>query len=307
MSVEDGPKPRSGQRVFKRGNPSQLGEEVPRRFLACLSGESRPVFTAGSGRLELARAIADPRNPVATRVWVNRVWAGHFGKGLVRTPGEFGTRGEAPTHPALLDWLSSWFRAEGGSTKKLHRLLLCSSVYRQSSQGEVRTDPENRLFGRMELRRLDFEALRDSLLSVSGELDRTVGGKPADLEALPFSRRRTLYGLVDRQNLPGFYRAFDFADPDLPTAQRDETTVPQQALFLMNSPFVADCARRLSRRPDVAAEPEGPGRVDRLHRIVHGRPAREEELSRAAGFLASGSWEAFAHALLLSNEFVFIP
>jgi hypothetical protein len=320
MVLVDTPAPVT-QRVFLRGNPNNLGEEVPRQFLAVLAGPKRKPFTQGSGRLELAQAIASKDNPLTARVLVNRVWLHHFGLSLVRTPSDFGLRSDPPTHPELLDYLAARFMREGWSIKNLHRLIMLSSAYQQSSDGDPRLlaqDPDNRLLGRMNRQRLDFEALRDALLAAAGHLDGHVGGPPVDLSARPFSRRRTVYGFIDRQNLPGMFRTFDFASPDTHSPQRYHTTVPQQALFLMNSPFVQEQARGLLARPEVQAETAPAPRVQVLHRLVYGRSASPDEVTLALRFLdtaptppvAAGSsftaWEEYAQVLLLANEFCFV-
>ena len=240
-------------RIFLRGDPSRRGPAVPRRFLEALGGQERAVFSPGTARLELARAIASPANPLTARVLVNRVWQQHFGKGLVSSPSNFGLHGQKPSHAELLDYLADRFTAEGWSIKKLHRLMMLSSTYQQSSADRpdaMAKDPENRLLSRMNRQRLDFESLRDAMLSAAGHLDPTVGGPPVDLAA-PDGRRRTLYGLVDRQNLVGMLRDFDFASPDAHTPTRHVTTVPQQALFLLNSPLVVDEAKALAERRRV--------------------------------------------------------
>ena len=315
MVLVDLPQPVT-PRVFVRGNARNPGPEVPRQFLGVLAGEKREPFQHGSGRLELARAIASPDNPLTARVLVNRVWLHHFGAGLVRTPSDFGLRSEPPSHPELLDWLAARFVADGWSIKKLHRLIMLSSTYRQASDGNpayARTDPDNLLLGRMNRRRLDFEALRDSLLFVAGQLDPTMGGQAVDLVKPPLSRRRTVYGFIDRQNLPGMYRTFDFASPDTHSPQRYVTTVPQQALFLMNSPFVLEQARALVARPDVQARTDPAERIGHLYRLLFGRPATPDEVAAARGFLASAAdqagltpWEKYAQVLLLTNEFAFV-
>ena len=247
-------------RVFKRGNAATRGEEVPRQFLEILCGPDRKPFQHASGRLEMAQLIASRDNPLTARVMVNRIWQHHFGDGIVRTPSDFGTRADPPSHPELLDWLATRFMdpstgsGRGGwSVKKIHRLIMLSSAYRQASVRPVGSasddranaasiDPENRLLWRMNRQRLDFEAMRDSLLAVTGELDLTAGGRPVELFKPPFATRRTVYGLVDRQYLPGVFRVFDFANPDLHTPERYGTTVPQQALFFLNHPLVLDRA-----------------------------------------------------------------
>ena len=255
MVLEDAPTPETPH-VFVRGNPGNLGATVPRQFLALLSGPDRKPFEQGSGRLELAQRIASPANPLTARVLVNRVWLHHFGEGLVRTPSDFGLRSEAPTHPELLDWLAARFVADGWSLKKLHKTIMLSSAYQQSSDGSAegtKSDPENRLVWKMNRRRLDFEATRDALLAAGGDMDLKIGGPSIDLLAQPFSRRRSMYGYIDRQNLPGLFRTFDLATPDATSPMRHTTTVPQQALYLMNSPFVVEQAQRFVKRPEIAA------------------------------------------------------
>ena len=268
--LEDRPTLRN-PRVFIRGNPANKGEEVPRQFPEILAGKARKPFSRGSGRLELADAIASKANPLTARVMVNRIWLHHFGAGLVRTPSDFGTRCEPPSHPELLDWLACRFMADNWSIKKLHRLIMLSAVYQQRSDvGQASSlpmarlpasfspraltvDPENRLLWCFNRQRLDFESARDSLLAVSGELDVSTGGKPVELFRRPFTPRRTVYGFIDRQFLPGVFRVFDFANPDMHSPQRLDTTVPQQALFFMNSEFATECARETLAREKVTA------------------------------------------------------
>jgi hypothetical protein len=312
MVLEDLPVPYQ-PKVFLRGNPHNLGAAVPRRFLSVLSGPDRQPFRDGSGRLELARAIADPKNPLTARVLVNRVWLGHFGAGLVRTPSDFGLRSEPPSHPELLDWLAATFVEEGWSIKKLHRHILLSRTYQQQSHDRPEgraADPENVLLWRMNRRRLDFEALRDTLLAGAGRLSPAVGGPPVRNITAPGSTRRTLYGILDRLNLPGLYRTFDFPSPDATSPQRDTTTVAPQALFLMNNPFVIDCARHLVRRPDVVAAKTVTAKVTRLYRLLYGRAPTSEEAALAQEYLgtmpADVTWDRYGQALLVANEFVFV-
>jgi hypothetical protein len=363
--------------VFLRGNPNNPGEEVPRQFLAVLTGENRKPFTKGSGRLELAQAIASQDNPLTARVFVNRVWLHLFGKGLVNTPSDFGVRCEPPTHPELLDWLATTFVSTGQlvngsmgksvdqltnlpidcydcgwSVKKLLRLILLSSTYQQSSDGwqvlgdekrptaahsslvtrhsSLSVDPDNALLSRMNRRRLDFEAMRDALLWASGQLDLTMGGKSEDIIKSPFSKRRTIYGFVDRQNLPNLFRTFDFASPDTHAPQRFTTTVPQQALFMMNSPFVVEQAQSLIKQ--VAENQDPTQRIQALYRLLYQRAATPDEVALGLRFLESAeseastqkaadvieskadsnpakpltAWEKYAQVLLLANEFVFV-
>ncbi|HXG61209.1 MAG TPA: PSD1 and planctomycete cytochrome C domain-containing protein [Planctomycetota bacterium] len=325
MVLTDLPEPRE-PRVFVRGNPNQQGEAVPRRFLTLLGGR---VFREGSGRLELAREIVRPDNPLTARVWVNRVWGHVFGKPIVGTTSDFGVRSDAPTHPELLDWLARRFVEEGWSTKKLLRLLLRSAVYRQASDDRpegLAADPENRLLWRMNRKRLDFEAMRDSLLAVSGRLDRTMGGRSVPLVTNPtakmrmeaetikvdvgdptkdsYATRRSVYLFVDRQNLPGTLRVFDFASPDTHSPRRYETTVPQQALFMMNGRFVVELARALAARPEVSGEADPARRVAALYRLAFGRAPTPEETALGLRFVrgeeglarrgeagASGAWQ----------------
>ena len=238
--------------------------------------------------MELAERIAAPDNPLTARVIVNRVWLHHFGEGLVRTPSDFGMRSEPPTHPELLDYLASQFVKDGWSLKRLHRLIMLSSAYQQSSNGSAEgqtSDPENRLLWKMNRRRLDFEATRDSLLAAGGDLDLKIGGPSIDLLAQPFSRRRSVYGLIDRQNLPGLFRTFDLATPDTTSPQRHTTTVPQQALYLMNSPFVVEQAQRLVKRPEIQRPPNRQERIQRLYALLFARSATAEEISLARQFL----------------------
>ncbi|MBI1763272.1 MAG: PSD1 domain-containing protein [Acidobacteria bacterium] len=301
QSVEDAETPQSGY-VFLRGKPENKGEQVQPQFLQILAGPDRKPFTNGSGRLELAQAIADPRNPLTARVMVNRIWQHHFGNGLVRTPSDFGTRGEAPTHPALLDWLASTFmndadnpqsairnpQSDGWSLKKLHRLLVLSRAYQQSSTDNAaarQRDPENKLLWHMNRRRLDIEELRDALLQASGKLDLKLAGLPASAEAWPFMQRRTLYSFIDRAIVPGDFLAFDFASPEAHSPQRYLTTVPQQALLLLNSPFVIEQARALLQRPEIATEKNPRRRIAQLYRLLYNRRPGAGELALALQFI----------------------
>ena len=275
-------------RIFVRGNPANLGPEVPRHFLEVLAPGERTAATTTSGRLELARDIASPANPLTARVFVNRVWGWHFGQALVRTPSDFGVRTAAPVQRELLDWLAATFVEGGWSVKQLHRAIVLSSTYRQASDpvaAAATIDPDNQLVHRFNRRRLEFEALRDTLLAVSGSLDLKAGGIPDDLMKEPFAKRRTVYGFIDRQNLPGMFRTFDYPNPDTTSAQRFATTVPQQALFMMNSPFVVEQARQLAARPEVSAAASDTGKIEALYRVLYQRRPDNEELALAQGFL----------------------
>jgi hypothetical protein len=245
---------------------------------------------------------------------VNRVWAYHFGSPLVGTPSDFGLRSEPPTHPALLDHLATSFMRDGWSLKSLHRRIMLSHAYRQASADRPecrRVDPENALLWRMNRRRLDFEATRDALLAASGRLDAAIGGPSVQGVAAPSNVRRTLYGFVDRLNLPGLYRTFDFPDPNATSPRRDRTTVAPQALFLMNHPFVLEASRRVLGRADVAGERTTADRVGRLYRILYGRAPDADEVRLGSAYLdrepaSAAAWERYVQALLLANEFVFV-
>jgi hypothetical protein len=299
--------------VFLRGNPNNRGPEVPRQFLGLIAGPNRKPFADGSGRLEMAKAIADPNNPLTARVMANRVWGHLFGQAIVRTPSDFGIRCDPPTHPELLDWLASRFVESGWSLKQLQRLIVTSRTYRQTSAASpelVKLDPENRLIARMSHKRLTWEELRDNLLSSAGRLDPKVGGRSVDMFASPFTTRRAVYGFIDRQNLPGTFRAFDMALPDTHAPQRFTTTVPQQALFLMNSPFVLEQAKALAAR---ATDPDPAKRIAALYRLAYSRVPTDDEVRLATVFVqapadgaAMSRTEQLAQVLLLSNEFAFV-
>ncbi|HWN95050.1 MAG TPA: DUF1549 and DUF1553 domain-containing protein [Methylomirabilota bacterium] len=281
--------PEPNPRVFYRGRASRLGEEVPRQFLEVISGSEREPFKQGSGRLELARAIASTDNPLTARVMVNRIWQHHFGNGLVRTPSDFGLRAEEPSHPELLDWLAQRFIAEGWSVKSMHRLILSSAVYQQGSvisetvngKSVIRADHENRLLAHFPIHRMQFEQLRDAMLAVSGELDTTTGGKPGELLDAK-NKRRTVYAMVDRQFLTGAFRTFDFANPDIHVAVRHETTVPQQALFFLNGSFAASRAKALAKQLTNNLPEQ---RVQQLHRVLYQRAATRSEVTAALRFV----------------------
>jgi hypothetical protein len=287
MTVEDAAKPHDSP-VFLRGEAENKGPVVPRRFLEVLVGPTRPAFTNGSGRLELAHAIVSQSNPLTPRVMVNRLWQHHFGQGFVPTPDDFGTMSEPPSHPELLDYLATRFQEDGWSLKALHRLLMLSAVYQQSTDDNPRyaqVDPNNRLLWRANIRRLEFESLRDSLLAIGGSLDETMFGRPVDLERNPESRRRTIYGVVDRSDVLDVLVNFDFANPDQPNGRRYETTVPQQALFLMNSPVVVEQAKRLVSLNAFEDCDNDTARIQFLYERIYQRPARPEEIKLGLAFV----------------------
>ena len=277
--------------VFVRGNPGNRGPEVERGFPKVASlGQAVSFPPKSSGRLELARAIASKDNPLTARVLVNRVWGWHFGAGLVRTPSDFGVRSDPPSHPELLDWLATRFVADGWSIKKLHKLIMLSATYQQASDDRaecVKADPANTLLWKFNRQRLDFEQLRDSLLLASGKLDLTPGGLPVDLTAQPFATRRTAYGYIDRQNLPAMFRTFDFASPDVSASQRFQTTVPQQALYLMNAPFVLQQAQALAARDEFKKFTTDDARIGFLYEAIYQRRPAADEVTMAKAFLAA--------------------
>jgi hypothetical protein len=319
MVVVDTDRPHD-PRVFIRGNFARPGPQVPRQFVGVIAGNERQPFHDGSGRLELARAIVAADNPLTARVIANRVWMQHFGEPLVTTPSDFGIRSDPPSHPELLDYLALSLQQDDWSLKSLHRAILLSSTYQQASVDRPacrEVDPENRLLWRMNRRRLEFEPLRDSLLLVAGQLDTTSGGRPVDLMTTPFTRRRAVYGLIDRQDLPNLLRAFDFASPDQSSERRPRTTVPQQALFMMNSPLVIEQAKALVARTELAATTDPAERIATLYRILFAREPMPGESQVGQRYLAAAStdtatsaklsaWEQYAQLLLLTNEFMYI-
>jgi hypothetical protein len=300
-------------RIYLRGNPDKEGEVAPRRFLRVLSGDDPPPFTQGSGRLELARAIASPKNPLTARVLVNRVWQYHFGRGIVGTASNFGKLGERPTHPELLDHLATRFIASGWSIKALHREILLSATYRMSCERDEHNaalDPANQLLWRMNRQRLDVEAWRDALLAASGELDDHLGGPPADIGNAG-NKRRTLYGKVSRHNLDSLLRLFDFPDPNITSDTRPVTIVPLQQLFVLNSEFMSARARSLAAKL-ASEEKDDAGRIRKVFFHLFGRPASAREIEMGLAFLghaekaALSPWEQYAQVLLSANEFTFV-
>ncbi|MBM3847138.1 MAG: DUF1553 domain-containing protein [Verrucomicrobia bacterium] len=295
-------------RVYIRGDKENLGDEAPRRFLAVLTEGAPAAFKNGSGRLELAEAIASAQNPLTARVMVNRIWGHHFGAGIVRTPGNFGKLGEPPTHPELLDYLAARFLADGWSIKKMHRKIMLSATYalgNDYSAANYDIDPDNRLLWRASARRLDAEAIRDSMLFVSGKLDLTVGGQATPIDG-DKNFRRTLYGFFSRFKLDPFLRLFDFPDPIATSDQRIATNVPLQQLFYLNSAFVRKQAQALSER--LGAQLPEPGKIQAIYQILFSRAPTQEELQYASEFVSAspGSWPQYIQVLLSSNEFNYV-
>jgi cytochrome c553 len=273
--------------IFLRGKAGQKGEKIPRRFLAVLSKETRTPFDRGSGRLNLARSIASNENPLTARVFVNRVWMHHFGQALVGTPSDFGYQGSRPTHPELLDHLAFTFMEDGWSLKALHKRIMLSSTYLQSSAQSAEAtavDPENELLWRYKRHRLDFEAMHDSLLAVSGNLDRKIGGRSENMVDPPFSNRRAVYAEIDRQNLPTLFSTFDFPTPNAHSDRRFQTTVPQQSLYMMNNGFVTEQARKIAQ-VSANATLSSKKRIQAIYRKVLARKASKHEVALGLAFI----------------------
>jgi hypothetical protein len=321
--------------VFLRGGYRTPGERVPRRPPEVLAGAQRPAPAPGSGRLELARSLVSPANPLLARVLVNRLWQHHFGEGIVRTPDDFGRMGQPPTHPELLDYLAAELIRRGWSVKEVHRLMLLSSSYRMSSRPSragARLDPENRLLHRMSVRRLEAEAIRDAILAVSGRLERRLHGpsllphltphmegrgrpSPGPLDG---AGRRSIY-LNARRNFPTpLLLAFDYPVAFGPLGRRGTSTVPAQALTLLNDPFVVQQAGLWARRALAAPERNPRQRIDALYRTAFARPPRPAELRDALHFLQAQAgrhgagpddpraWADLCHVLLNVKEFIFL-
>ncbi len=326
-------------RLHMRGDPEKLGDEVPRRWLDLFGGQRVPA-DAGSGRLQLANWLTDPTNPLVSRVMANRIWQYHFGKGLVQIPNDFGTRGQPPSHPELLDWLSKQLIESGWSLKGMHRLIMHSATYRQGG-GDTSTeqvarslaiDPTNQLYWRFDRRRLSAEELRDSLLVASQQIELSPGGPhpipPAGswsfsqhvpFTGVPETDRRSIYLLTLRNRRQPFMGLFDGADPNATTPQRQVTTVPTQSLYFLNDPFFHGQADKVARQ--VLRQSEESGRLNELFRIVMQRLPRDSERATTMDFLQKyqaaiaetpagdqplAVWSACARILLSSNQFLYV-
>lgn len=325
-------------RIHRRGDPKSLGEEVPRGFLTILGGQQLPTGTKGSGRDKLAEWIAERSNPLTARVMANRIWEYHFGKGIVATPNDFGSRGARATNPALLDYLASRFIAKGWSIKSIHRLIMNSHTYQTVSTANARNamvDNDNSLFWRFERRRLSAEEIRDAMLSVSGKLDRTQGeGHPFPAErdwrytqhaqffAVYPSNRRSVYLMQQRLKKHPLMEVFDGPDTNSSTPYRSATTTPVQALYLMNDPFVHAQADEFAVRVALAFD-SLPRRIDYAYRLAVGRPATVAEIRQAQLYLDKVRFDltqakveeemlnrkalaSFLRVLLSSNEFLYL-
>ncbi len=322
------------QRVFIRGDYGSPGEIAPKAFPAILGGDNGPPVTQGSGRLELANWLTEPSHPLTARVMVNRIWQWHFGEGIVRTPSNFGLTGERPTHPELLDYLARRFVESGWSIKQMHRLIMLSDAYQRGSEISPKNaeyDPQNQLLSRFNRRRLDVEEIRDGLLAIDGSLDKTMGGAlmtgfgtdgensnkrlSADPEKV---RRRMIYLPLRRANLPTLLNLFDFGDAVTSLDKRPQTNVAPQALFMMNSEFVAEHARNVAQALlDQPGLSDGE-RLERAYlRTVNRRPDGSE-IDAALTYLDDfkhkfedsiselDAWQSFCRILLASNEFIYV-
>ena len=296
--------------IFIRGQPNRIGDKVPRQFLKVLA-PNRQSFVKGSGRLELAKSIASNTNPLTSRVFVNQVWAHHFGNGLVGTLGDFGVRGDLPTHPELLDWLAMNFMENNWSIKKLHKVIVTSNTYKQSSNDRedcLKVDPENKLLWKQNRRRLDFESLHDSVLSVSGNLDLTVGGPSVSF--FTGKNRRAVYGYIDRLDFPSLLATFDIPNPASSSVERTSTTVAPQALYLMNGPFVREAAKKVLNLNTIKEIKRIDQKADAIMLAVLGRkPTAKEKLQMINFVMGSNEnevWLDLTHGLFLTNEFAFV-
>jgi hypothetical protein len=320
--------------VYIRGNHKDRGDDAPRRFLEALAGGKQPAPAKGSGRLELAERLLDESDPLPARVMVNRIWQHHFGEGIVRSVDNFGLLGEPPTHPELLDWLAAEFRRQKWSVKAMHRMMVLSNTYRMASRADAKSDeadPQNRLLHRMPIRRLEAEAIRDAMLSVSGRLDRRMYG-PGPLPyltefmvgrgrpgtgTLDNDGRRSVYINVRRNFLTPMFLAFDYPVPFTTIGKRTVSNVPAQALTLLNNPFVIQQAHQWSKR--VLAEPNRTTaeRIGIMYVAAFGRPPTEGELKDAQDFLTEQAkeygkaddlraWADLCHVLFNVKEFIFV-
>jgi mono/diheme cytochrome c family protein len=296
----------ANEHVHIRGNADNLGDEVPRHFLSILSSGQPKPFSEGSGRLELAEDIASPDNPLTARVIVNRIWQHHFGQGLVRTPSNFGQLGDRPSHPELLDYLAARLVANHWSVKSLHREILLSNTYAMSTEfiaEDFAKDPDNRFLWHANRRRLDVEALRDSLLDVAGALDLAPGETLAK-KLTDDNRQRTVYGFVSRRRIDGTLGLFDFPNPNSTSEQRINTNVPLQRLFFLNSDFILEQSKRLAERLQPLGDDQK--RIDRAYELLFARKPTDPERKLGLEFLKDSAWPQYAQALLSSNEFSFL-
>ena len=299
--------------IFIRGNVANTGEIVPRRFLTVLSKGAPEPFRLGSGRLELADRIVNDAAPLTARVWVNRVWGWHFGQHLVRTPSDFGTQGQRPSHPELLGDLAARFVQNGWSLKWLHREIMLSAAYRQTSrhiETAAKADPTNRWLWRYAPRRLDIESWRDAVSHVSGELNLAMGG-PSDPVDTECEARRTVYSKISRGRPHAIFQLYDYPDATQHTPQRQITTTPLQQLFVLNSAWFNYQAKSLAQR--VHHIKNAREKIRALYQDTLLRNPTSQELDQAITFLQSREaslgyppWPEYTQALLSTNEFIYL-
>ena len=297
--------------IFNRGDVTDKGDVIPRGFLEILSNSKSKKFSNGSGRLELANAIANPKNPLTARVAVNRVWQLLFGKGLVRTTSNFGNLGALPSHPELLDYLAVTFMEDEWSVKNLIKRILLSSTYKQSSFAASQKrlkDEENNFYSYFPRRRLSAEMLRDSMLYVSGELENGDSGSES-LELINKKNfRRTIYSRISRKELDHYLALFDYPDPNVHSSSRDETITPAQKLYFINSEFVLERSKKISTTVAISDLNES---IAKLYKKILSRYPSPEELSKSISYIGLNletqqeRWQRLAQNLLISNEFIF--
>jgi hypothetical protein len=327
-------------RLQRKGDPRNLGEEVPRGFLKVLGGETldREVAASASGRVQLAQWLTDRANPLAARVMVNRIWQYHFGKGIVQTPNDFGVRGKPPTHPELLDWLASRFVGNKWSVKSMHRLIMLSRAYRAGARDNpayATADPGNDLLWKFDQRRLSAEEIRDSLLTVGGLLDRSPApshpfpdeGEWRYTQHRPFvavyeTNHRSVYLMQQRIRKHPFLSIFDGADTNATTATRTPSTTPVQALFLMNDKLAHEAADKLAIRVGLAFGADAE-RIQYAYRLCFGRVPESDEVAAGVQYLqtcreqlnsANVPWDqqgraalaSYMRVLMSSNEFLYV-
>ena len=321
--------------VYIRGNASKLGKIEPRHFLTAVDGGQAMEVGQGSGRLQLAQKINDPKNPLTSRVIVNRIWHYLMGRGLVPTTDDFGVLGQRPTHPKLLDHLASEFVADGQSIKRMIKRIVLSQTYQMASRPDSKSlaaDPKNLLWHHRPPKRLEGEAIRDTLLALSGELDKTQEGpsvpvhltefmegrgRPKTSGPLDGGRRRSIYVAVRRNFLSPFMTTFDTPAPFSTMGRRNVSNVPAQALILMNDPFVAGQAKKWAQRALAIEEDSENDSQDRsekriiwMYESAFGRPPTKSELEVSSEFIESSTdvetWTQFAHALINTKEFIFL-
>ena len=296
--------------IFQRGDATMRGNPVPRQFLAVASPDGQQPFEDASGRLGLANSISAANNPLTARVWVNRIWLHHFGVPLVENPSDFGLRTTQPIYHEVLDYLATQFISNGWKSKPLHKLIMSSEAYQRASlipdtevfANQLERDPSNQYFWHANRRRLDLEQMRDTFLAVAGQLNTTMFGRPASITSTE-NLRRTIYSFVERQNIPNVVQTFDFANTDTSTARRVQTTVPQQALYAMNSDFVANAATALAERLGDGTDKD---KITELYSLVFGRLPSEEELTLGVAFVDQMPWEQYTQVILMTNELMFI-